>query len=109
MKTLFSISTFLLLSVLATGQTSYGQYNVSKKSSAKSLIYPNPTFDSFSIKNDSEVDEISIFNIVGKKVLTESHITGEEHKVSELKRGIYLVRLLNEDDEVLQVIRLTKK
>lgn len=100
---------FLLLGASAIAQTSYGQYSSAKNPSTKSLIYPNPTFDSFSIKNDEQVAGVSVFNIIGKEVLTEKHHSGIEHNVSELKRGIYLVRLKDENDEVLKVIRLTKK
>ncbi len=109
MKTLLSISIFFVLSLSAKAQTSYETYINYPKASAKSLIYPNPTHDSFSIKNDTKVSEISVFNIIGKLVLSETHVQGVSHNVSELKKGIYLVRLLDEDDEIIKVIRLTKK
>lgn len=73
------------------------------------LIYPNPTSDRFLINNDSEVSEIVVFNIVGKRVMTESHRPGRAHDVSSLDKGIYLVRMLDNKNGTLKVIRLTKE
>jgi len=75
----------------------------------KGIVYPNPTYNSFSIKNDKAVASITIFNIVGKEILTEKHISGEAHDVTFLKKGIYLIRMADEEEQVLNVVRMTKK
>lgn len=72
------------------------------------IVYPNPTVDRFQVKNDNDVVNVSLFNIVGKRLLTEAHTAGQAHDVSNLDKGIYLVRMLDKNDQTLKVIRLTK-
>lgn len=89
-------------------------YNVSGVSSTDDLdakqikIYPNPTSDFIQIANDNDVEKVAIYNIVGKKINTSSHFAGKSHDVSTLQKGIYLVRLFDENDQVLNVFRLNK-
>ena len=71
-------------------------------------IYPNPTTDFIQIANDNNVAKVAIYNIVGKNLKTSAHYTGKSHDVSSLQKGIYLVRLFDENDKVLSVLRLNK-
>ncbi len=71
-------------------------------------IYPNPTSDLFQISNDDQVAKVAFFNIVGKRINTATHFAGKSHDVSQLQKGIYLVRLLDTEDNVLSVVRLNK-
>ncbi len=73
------------------------------------LLYPNPTIDEFKVKNDVGVKSLAIYNIVGKKVMTTAHKTGQSHDVSGLEKGIYLVRMLDSSNQSMKVIRLTKE
>ncbi|MBT8232598.1 MAG: T9SS type A sorting domain-containing protein [Saprospiraceae bacterium] len=72
-------------------------------------IFPNPTYDQIKLKEDENVSELVIYNIVGKKLMRLKHSKGQSHDVSELDKGIYLVRLINKKNNVLKVLRLTKK
>ena len=74
-----------------------------KPKSSSIVIYPNPTFDTFEVTEDSNVKSIAIYNIIGKEVLTVSHTTGQFHDVSFLNEGIYLVRML---DATLSLIHI---
>ena len=91
-------------------------YNVEETSSThleninnKISIYPNPVNDYFNISDDNDVDEISIFNIVGKKIISLDHAPGQSHDISKLQKGLYLVRLIDDSQNILKAIRLTKK
>lgn len=72
-------------------------------------LYPNPAFDNINLQEDENVDYIEIYNIVGKKIKSLTHSTGQSHDVSELNKGIYLVRLLDKSNNILKVIRMTMK
>ncbi len=72
-------------------------------------LFPNPTTDYFNVLLDNEVDQIAIYNIVGKKMKQEKHIIGQGHDITDLQRGLYLVRLLDTRGDMLKVIRMTKK
>ncbi len=73
------------------------------------VIYPNPTEDFFQIKSDDNVSEVLIFNIVGKRLATFNHTPGKNYDISELEKGLYLVRLLDKSNNIIKVLRLTKK
>ncbi len=89
-------------------------YNVDPSTSTKDLdakqikIYPNPTTDFIQLTNDNDVSKVAIYNIVGKNINTSSHFSGKSHDVSRLQKGIYLVRLFDQNDNVLSVFRLNK-
>lgn len=72
------------------------------------IVYPNPTIDRFYVKNDGNVASISILNIIGKRIFTDSHIAGQTHDVSELDNGIYLVKMLDKNEQTIKVVRMTK-
>lgn len=70
-------------------------------------VFPNPSNDYFKIMNDTNVSEIVISNIVGKKVKEEPHRKGEPHFISFLDKGIYFVRMLDKNQNILDVKRIT--
>jgi hypothetical protein len=70
-------------------------------------VFPNPSNEYFKIMNDANISEIVISNIVGKKVKEEPHRKGEPHFISFLDKGIYLVRMLDKNQNILDVKRIT--
>ncbi|MGO3707990.1 MAG: T9SS type A sorting domain-containing protein [Mesonia hippocampi] len=58
----------------------------------KLKLYPNPTTDSFFITNNLSVKQIELYNIEGKliKLFTQPQNT---YQISELTKGIYLVKI----------------
>ncbi len=72
-------------------------------------IYPNPTMDLFRIKNDDNITSVSVFNIIGRKVGYFQHSKGLSHNVSDLKAGMYIVRLNDKNGEVVKSMRLSKR
>jgi hypothetical protein len=72
-------------------------------------IYPNPSSQSMNIMHDEEVREIIIYNLIGKKIRRVKHTPGQSHNISDLDRGIYLIRMLNKQQNILKVSRLTKR
>lgn len=55
-------------------------------------LYPNPTKDSFKVQFSSnlELNEVSLFNLLGKKVVTSKSSFVD---ISSLSKGIYLVKI----------------
>jgi len=92
------------MNISATGSTS----SEDLENDASGLrVYPNPSTDYFQITNDTDVSEIVVSNIIGKKVIETSHYKGESHNVSYLDKGIYLVRMVDENSNILDVKRIT--
>lgn len=73
--------------------------------------YPNPFTKTTTIRfnNNNQKTEISIFNMNGKKVLQEI-VTGNSFKwdASELRSGIYLLKVKNSSKVFIKNINLIK-
>ena len=72
----------------------------------KIVIYPNPVGDNISFYGH-EIKNIVIYNALGQEICNET-ITDNKFNVSFLKEGLYLVKLLDEDSNVV-VRRFVKK
>jgi len=72
-------------------------------------IFPNPTADIFQITNDNAVKEVTIYHITGKKIRSYNHTPGKQHSISELRNGLYLVRLFDQRGQVLKSLRISKR
>lgn len=57
-------------------------------------VYPNPTLSSWNISSNSEITHITLFDILGKEVLTISPMTNEVGiDGSSLKTGVYFAKI----------------
>lgn len=72
-------------------------------------IYPNPATSYFMIDNDEAVSDITVYNIVGKELYTAQHTVGRQYDVTDLRTGIYLVRMVNKRGDVIKSSRLSKR
>lgn len=76
---------------------------------AELLIYPNPATDYIQIRNDESIKQINVYNVVGKQLRSFNHVAGQSHSVQDLNKGIYLVRLMNSQGEVIKSMKLSKR
>ncbi len=62
-------------------------------------IYPNPVSDMLHVDAKSEIHEISIQNVLGQQIIRSGNIRSNtlELNISELKSGIYFIRVSGED------------
>lgn len=72
------------------------------------IIYPNPTFESFQISNDENVSTVKVFDLLGKQIFSKNHKKGNSYNVDGLNKGLYLVRLMDSNNKVIKVLRLSK-
>lgn len=93
----------------AAKSTSSGLANLSKEGAAPS-IYPNPVTEFMFLQDDySRVKHIEVYNVVGRKMQGFSvGYAGEKYDVSRLPRGIYMVRMLDEQGNILRTQRISK-
>lgn len=66
-------------------------------------VYPNPAHERFTIQSNSvEINEIVIFNLMGKEVLhTEAINNHRTINVSQLPAGLYLLKIHSENQAVI--------
>jgi len=66
----------------------------------KVVIYPNPVHNHFSLKTAEKLTKVTIINVVGKEVAV--FYPQESYTVSQLKKGIYLLRLETKNGVAVQ-------
>ena len=72
-------------------------------------VYPNPTSNVLNIKTTKEIDNITVFNLLGQSVATfsKNDISNDSIDLSDLSQGLYLVKISAEG--TTQTIRVTKE
>lgn len=73
-------------------------------------IYPNPASDYIKISNPEGIESMELYNLIGKKV--RSFNVGSSNStfnISNLPKGMYLIRLLDDDNDVLTTKRISKR
>lgn len=63
-------------------------------------IFPNPTKDKLYIQGISNTSKVSIYNVLGKLVLSET--TKSEIDVDNLQSGIYIIKIVDEQKEIIR-------
>ena len=63
-------------------------------------IYPNPVIDKLFIQGLSNPTKISVYNILGKLVLSKT--TSSEINVDNLQNGIYILKIVDEQKEIVR-------
>ena len=72
-------------------------------------IYPNPAIDYIMVSQSSKVDKVWIYNILGKKVKSyKVESPDAKYDIRDLPRGMYIVRLVNHDGDLLLTRRVNK-
>jgi len=72
-------------------------------------IYPNPATDYIELSENSKVAKIILFNLVGREMKRFNAFTGQKYYVGDLERGLYLVQLLDKDDQTIVTQRVSKR
>lgn len=73
-------------------------------------VYPNPATDFIMLKNSTGVQEIKIFNLIGRQVKSFNSIAiGNSYPVADLPNGMYLVQLLDVKSDVMATHRMNKR
>lgn len=71
-------------------------------------LFPNPTIEYFSIKNDRNVAKVSLMNVIGKEVWSKNHRPNTQYDVADLYKGMYIVRLIDSSGKLIKTMRLNK-
>ncbi len=69
-------------------------------------IYPNPASESFKLTCPIPISKVEIYNMIGKKVKSLLNKNLNYFDVSDLRNGIYLIRVLDSNYKSIKVLRL---
>lgn len=73
-------------------------------------IYPNPASDYIKISNPEGIETMELYNLIGKKVRTFNvGSSNSTFNISSLPKGMYLIRLLDSDNDILTTKRISKR
>lgn len=79
---------------------------VNENKLANSQIYPNPAKNTIKISGNAEINQLTIYNVIGKKVF-ESTTRSNTIDISFLSKGQYIVQMQNNSEKVaLLLIKL---
>jgi len=77
---------------------------------AQLRLFPNPTSNFFQLEGPEGVSKIGLYNLLGREVGRFEVIgKSQSYDISHLARGMYLVSLLDEEDQLLKTVRLQKR
>ncbi len=82
---------------------------VSSKEKVDLQIFPNPATDYIGVTKNDVVDKIMVFNLVGRQMKSFEAVDGEKYYVGDLPRGMYLIQLLNSDNQIITTQRVNKR
>ena len=63
--------------------------------SSKVSVYPNPVSEFVTISSELEINNIEVFNLLGKRVIGEAKLENNNLNVSSLSKGVYLIKLIS--------------
>ncbi len=72
------------------------------------VLYPNPAQDYFSISNGNKIDKIKLYNILGTEIKSFYHYNNAQHLIGDLKPGMYLIQMLDKDNNIVKTSKLNK-
>ena len=72
----------------------------------KLKVFPNPTTEFFQIQNDQagKVDEVVVYNLLGRQVRSFPAFEGRQYSLSGLPDGIYLIGLIDDENILANVV-----
>lgn len=81
--------------------------SVNELEEAQVSVFPNPTTSYFQIENGQKVDQITIYNILGKQVRFFENADNQLY-VGDLTKGLYMVQLVDLDSNSTKTLTLKK-
>ena len=72
-------------------------------------LYPNPAPEYFHVNSPVVLGKIELYNITGEKAKVFYAYKNKRYYIDDIPSGIYLVRLLNLQEEIVKTLVLKKK
>lgn len=87
--------------------TAWEQSRVDQKPAVK--VFPNPATDHIQLSHAEGIDQLIIFNVVGRKMLVYKAVENKKYEIADLPSGMYLVQLIGNNGKVITTQRMNKR
>ncbi|MBY0486529.1 MAG: endonuclease, partial [Flavobacteriaceae bacterium] len=77
------------------GQQWFSNLSTTSFNNSKIVLYPNPTKDNFTISGISDETLITVYNVLGSKMLEQTITQETTFNITAFNSGIYFVRILS--------------
>ena len=101
---IFAFGAFAQLADNASEVPSFRSYKQALK------VFPNPATEYFQLSDENDsVNQINIYNIVGKKMKTFEVEDDKKYYLDQFPKGMYLVQLVGHNNKIISTQRLNVK
>lgn len=76
---------------------------------AQLRLFPNPATDFFQLEGPDGVEKITLYNLLGREVAQYQVNESQSYDISHLPRGMFLVALTDENEQILKTVRLQRR
>jgi|AntRauTorckE5430_2_1112549.scaffolds.fasta_scaffold01148_2 hypothetical protein len=108
---LLSLTLMFAVSLTVTAHNGGDEDKVSTQKTLNTdiRVYPNPAIDYIMITDNDSVNQVWIYNMLGKRVKTYTvESSGMKFDIRDLPRGMYVVRLMDNNEELVMTRRINK-
>ena len=96
--------------VSVTGSYLFNQSTPYKtESNGEIQLFPNPSSDYFMVSSPLVFGKIEVYNITGQRAKTYYAYKNKRYYIDDLPSGIYMVRLLNLQEQIVKTVILKKR
>lgn len=90
------------------GDVSCETTGISEKERNDLIVYPNPSSDFIQLTENSLVRRLVVYNILGSPILTFNTSVNQKYDVSNLPKGVYLLEMMDANDDQIKTVNLLK-
>ena len=111
MKQTLLLVFFTILTSTAFSQTSFSdRLKVDLQSERIDVkVFPNPVTDFLQVSENTSIEKVKIYNLVGKAVKSYEYIKGRNYYVGDLPKGIYMVQFSDKKLKTITTKRISKR
>jgi hypothetical protein len=105
---IFLLSSFVLVHTNLVGQSASATQSQLEYNIDDIKVFPNPATDYFQINNALAVKKVVVYNMFGKEVKVLFNHNNTQHDVTDLKSGMYIIKMLDDRNKVVKSVKLQK-
>lgn len=105
---IFLLSSLVFIDTNLAGQSASAAVSQFDANSDDLRVFPNPATEYFQINNALSIKKVVVYNMFGKEVKVLFNQNNTQHDVTDLKSGMYIIKMLDEKNKVVKSVKLQK-